>query len=247
MFDNDIFDGSNETSYVDTFVKEDNAVQKEKIKEWIDTHCVFVDSLNNAEENKTNSPDGEGTDYEIDDNGFINVKKYINVRADENFPSYIRFGTIGEDFYMMGQRLTATDGFPKEILGSLWLFDNMIDTITDFPTHVGGQCCLRKNRLKSLANIPTEVGGVLDVADNDPDFKYTRNDDKIINVGLGFYGCLPPGADVKYKTTEKVYQDMAGDENDKSFALAKMIVDEHIPVRQAEGKKKWVYESHGDV
>lgn len=241
-----------ENDYADVFGNADAELIKEEIKKWINTHCIFCDDVATPSNDNSGKLPEEGVDYELGPNFEINVINCINVHTDENLPSTIHFGTIGKDFYILGQKLTNTNGFPTEVgtsgKGNIWMFDNQISKITDFPTVVHGDCSLRHNKLKSLDGISTEIESCLDVSDNDPDFKFTRTDGKVITIGAGFFGTVSPEEIDKYKSNAdllKAYKSVTGDKEIASAIVAMKLNDGGNVVKSQDNE--FIYYSHDNI
>jgi len=243
-FDDNVFESSL-LDYSGDFEKRDKELVKIQIKEWIDEHCSFSANL---ESENLMKKDDESPDYEITDDLIINVFSNVNVRSDENLPSIIKFGKVQESFFMMGQKLTNTNGFPSDIKESLWLYDNAIEEITDFPDHIGGNCCLRHNKFKNLNGITTNIDGNLDLCDNE-DFDYSpRTDGKTINVGISFYGSMDEKNIEKYKNKDAKYIGLAGDKEEANAAFAKYLDEVHCPISVGtKAKKGFIWHSKGDI
>ena len=247
-FDNSFED--DELNYGDVFDNTDSDGKKEKIIEWVESHCVCCQSVDSRENSTDNKPK-EGVDFVIGTGFEINILHHVNVyNLDAGIPDFIRFGTVGDDFYVMGQKIKNTNGFPKEIgtngIGNLWMFDNEISEITDFPEVIHGNCCVRKNKLTNLNGLPTMIDNVLDVSDNDPDFKFERTDGKICHIGKNFFGTV---SDQKINETSddtaSNYKDVTGDKTKGSRVLAMALAQGGNPVVSTQ--KKFICYSHGDV
>lgn len=254
------FDMSNmdENDWTDTMSDNDAEQEVKVITEWMDTHCVFCDRLDESAEYEGAGIGVEGgPDWWIAEGGVINVANHISLRTDGDLPPYIRFGEIGKDIYIVGQNLKSTNGFPKKVGGSMWMFDSDIEKITDFPEYVRGNCSCRNNRLKSLDGLPLKIGGVLDVSDNDPGFRWVRTDGKTIDVGVAVYGSLDEKGRKEYRTSKDMYVNMAADDNPDSAALARKMSEQAKDAGYPDGtlavscsgdtSDGWVFESHGDI
>lgn len=248
----------NEEDWTETMSDNDQEYEDKAIIDWMDSHCVFCDRLDDsAEYDGAGIGEEGGPDWWIGEGGRINVANHISMRTDGDLPEYIRFGEIGKDMYVIGQNLKTTDGFPKKVGGSMWMFDSDVERITDFPEYVRGNCSCRNNKLKSLDGLPLKIGGVLDVSDNDPAFSWTRSDGKTIDVGVAVYGSLDEKERKSYRAEKAEYIDMAADDNPDSAALARKIAEQAKAAGYPAGtfavkcsgdvSDGWVFESHGDI
>ena len=252
------FSGMDENDWTDTMSDGDAEAEDKVITEWMDSHCVFCDRLDESAEYEGAGIGTEGgPDWWIGEGGLINVANHISMRTDGDLPPYIKFGEIGKDMYVIGQNLKTTRGFPKKVGGSMWMFDSDVEEITDFPEYVRGNCSCRNNKLKNLDGLPLKIGGVLDVADNDPGFKWIRSDGGTIDVGVAVYGSLDEKERALYRTDKDEYVDMAADDNPDSAALSRKIVEQARDAGYPDGRLAvscsgdtsdgWVFESHGDI
>ncbi len=78
----------------------------------------------------------------------------------------VRFGTVTGYFNADDNLFTTLDGFPREILGHLYLVNNLLTSLKNGPSEVGGHLTLNKNQLTSLEGLPRKIGGALWVSTN---------------------------------------------------------------------------------
>jgi len=78
----------------------------------------------------------------------------------------VRFGTVTGYFNADGNLFTTLDGFPREILGHLYLVNNLLTSLKNGPREVGGHLTLHDNQLTSLEGLPRKIGDGLWVSSN---------------------------------------------------------------------------------
>jgi len=78
----------------------------------------------------------------------------------------VRFGTVTGYFNADGNLFTTLDGFPREVLGHLYLLNNLLTSLKNGPTEVGGHLTLNGNQLTSLEGLPRKIGDRLWVSRN---------------------------------------------------------------------------------
>ncbi len=78
----------------------------------------------------------------------------------------VRFGTVTGYFNADGNLFTTLDGFPREVLGHLYLLNNLLTSLKNGPTEVGGHLTLHGNQLTSLEGLPRKIGDGIWVSGN---------------------------------------------------------------------------------
>jgi hypothetical protein len=99
--------------------------------------------------------------------GLVSVKGNFNcsLQGLEDLKG-VRFGTVTGYFNADGNLFTTLDGFPREILGHLYLTSNLLTSLKNGPREVGGHLTLHDNQLTSLEGLPRKIGGELWVSSN---------------------------------------------------------------------------------
>ena len=80
------------------------AQRRELIEKWLKEHNIKNYTIND--------------DFTIDVNGEVNLYK-INLKE---FPEYIQFGVVKDDFNCSNSKLTSLKGAPKEVGGNFYCF-----------------------------------------------------------------------------------------------------------------------------
>ncbi len=78
----------------------------------------------------------------------------------------VRFGTVTGYFNADGNLFTTLDGFPREILGHLYLVNNLLTSLKNGPREVGRHLTLHGNQLTSLEGLPRKIGDGIWVSGN---------------------------------------------------------------------------------
>ena len=110
--------------------------------------------------------DFEITNYEFDQNGFLNVFSDVDLSGKNLKELPFKFGKVIGKFNCPYNNLTSLKGAPKEVGGNFWCSSNGLTSLEGAPEKVGGKFNCASNSLTSLEGGPKEVGGVFDCSSN---------------------------------------------------------------------------------
>lgn len=114
---------------------------------------------------------GEASEWEVTENGIVNVKGSIDLNRDNIFSDEkgfigIKFGKIEGDFDCSNIGLDKLDGCPEEITGNFRCRRNPITSLIGGPKKVNGNYELNSSRwLESLEGAPEEIRKEFNVSD----------------------------------------------------------------------------------
>lgn len=108
--------------------------------------------------------DGE---YEIDDEGVINVHGGVIRRSEQMTRLKVRFGVITQSMQVDRCRLKSLQGFPHEVGGGVSIARTLVSSLQGAPRTVGSNFWAYGCQLKNLTGAPEHVGGKFVVHDND--------------------------------------------------------------------------------
>ena len=97
--------------------------------------------------------------YEVDSEGFYNVKGDVYIRYWRESKLPIRFGKVSGHFSCSVNKLVSLDGGPKEVGGGFYCGYNKLISLEGCPKEVGRNFDCSFNKLVSLDGCPKEVGG----------------------------------------------------------------------------------------
>ena len=97
------------------------------------------------------------TNYEFDENGFLNVDGNVelNFKNLEKLP--FKFGVVKNDFSCQQNDLISLEGAPKKVGGNFRCDNNKLTSLKGSPEKVGGNFSCSFNKLTSLEGSPKEV------------------------------------------------------------------------------------------
>ena len=99
---------------------------------------------------------------EVDVNGDV-ILDYKNLTE---FPSFIQFGTVKENFFCNNNNLTTLKGAPKKVGGGFECSYNKLTSLKGAPNEVGGYFDCSFNNLISLEGAPNVVNGYFNCSTN---------------------------------------------------------------------------------
>jgi len=99
--------------------------------------------------------------YKITDDYIINVSDTINLTGQKigEFPSYIQFGFIGNNFSCSDCELTSLRGCPNHVAGNFRCTNNLLTSLQFCPIEIGQTLAVSFNKLTSLKYSPKKIHG----------------------------------------------------------------------------------------
>jgi hypothetical protein len=104
--------------------------------------------------------------YEITDDGVVNVNRRVNISINYISKIPIQFGIVTSAFNCSNNNLTTLNGSPREIYGDFDCYSNELISLEGGPREVGGGYYCFDNKLISLKGSPKEVGCDFHCGDN---------------------------------------------------------------------------------
>ncbi len=106
------------------------------------------------------------TNYEFDENGFLNVFSYVKISSMKLNKIPFKFGKVDGSFYCSCNNLTSLKGAPQKVDGSFYCGYNNLTSLEDAPQKVDGDFECNHNNLTSLEGAPQKVDGYFDCNHN---------------------------------------------------------------------------------
>ena len=107
------------------------------------------------------------TEYSVDDEGFVNVERFVDISERGLSAIPVKFGYVGGNFYCQhNNNLSSLEGAPREVGGSFYCWNNNLSSLEGAPREVGGSFYCWNNKLPSLQGAPREVGGTFNCWNN---------------------------------------------------------------------------------
>lgn len=97
--------------------------------------------------------------YEIREDGLIDVKGSVKVSGNKLYKLPLRFGRVSGDFICNSSCLKTLRGTPSHIGGNFNINDNELTSLEYGPKHVGGSYFCQENDLITLFGAPDKIMG----------------------------------------------------------------------------------------
>ena len=99
------------------------------------------------------------TNYDFDENGFLNVFRYVNISAMKLNKIPFKFGKVDGYFDCSLNNLTSLEDAPQEVDGNFICNQSNLTSLKGAPQKVDGNFDCNNNNLTSLKGAPQKVGG----------------------------------------------------------------------------------------
>jgi hypothetical protein len=98
-------------------------------------------------------------DFEVTEDGFVNVLGNIDLRSKNLTKIPVKFGMVGGDFDIVNNKLTSLAGSPYKVIGDFNCSHNYLKSLVLGPKIVQRNYICSNNFLNSLYGSPKTIGG----------------------------------------------------------------------------------------